>query len=79
MDSREGLLVTYQARDKLLLEVSDLIEQRLVKTAAYARLPLEQLTDFQRGLSVAIREVQQLLREEARKDAMSRFFTRAGN
>jgi len=48
-----------------LIEAADLIERRLVKTASGFTIPAKDLTDYQRGIVYAIRQVQALLRQEA--------------
>ena len=49
-------------RAETLTAAADLIERRLVQTTAFGATPT---TDYQRGIHVALREAQALLRQEA--------------
>lgn len=53
----------------LYQEMIDLIEKRLIQTTSFAKAkkPLDALTDYERGIQVALREVQGLLRNEAKQ------------
>lgn len=53
-------------RKDVMLDAAALIERRLVQTSSCVGIPDDRLNDYQRGIMVALRACQDLLREEAR-------------